>query len=31
VHRGMSYDLEVDTSVATPLACPQIIKETLGL
>ena len=31
VHRGLRYDLEVDTSKATPLACASIIKETFGL
>jgi chloramphenicol 3-O phosphotransferase len=31
VHRGMTYDLEIDTSIAAPMACAQLIKERFGL
>jgi chloramphenicol 3-O phosphotransferase len=31
VHAGMAYDLELDTSVATPEALAGRIKETFGL
>jgi chloramphenicol 3-O phosphotransferase len=31
VHRGVSYDLEVDTSTASPLACAEAIKAAFGL
>jgi len=31
VHRGMAYDLEVDTGRATPLACAAVIKERFRL
>jgi chloramphenicol 3-O phosphotransferase len=31
VHLGMSYDLEVDTSVATPLQCAERIKRKFAL
>lgn len=31
VHKDMSYDLEIDTNQATPLACAQLIKQTFGL
>jgi chloramphenicol 3-O phosphotransferase len=31
VHRNMTYDLEVDTSRATPMECAQLIKEKFGL
>lgn len=31
VHRGKRYDLEVDTSRATPAACAKLIKEEFGL
>lgn len=31
VHRDMAYDLEIDTSQATPLACAQLIKDRFGL
>jgi chloramphenicol 3-O phosphotransferase len=31
VHAGMRYDLEVDTSTATPLECARLIKERFGL
>ena len=31
VHRGIVYDLEVDTSRATPEACARLIKDRLGL
>jgi len=31
VHAGMTYDLEVDTSRATPLECAHLIKRQFGL
>jgi chloramphenicol 3-O phosphotransferase len=31
VHRGMTYDLELDTSRATPLDCAEAIKDRFGL
>ena len=31
VHRGITYDLEVDTSVATPAECARKICDALGL
>ena len=31
VHAGMRYDLEVDTSSATPMDCARLIKERFGL
>lgn len=31
VHDGMTYDLEVDTSTATPMACAETIKERFKL
>lgn len=31
VHRDMTYDLEIDTSHETPLACAERIKQTFGL
>jgi chloramphenicol 3-O phosphotransferase len=31
VHEGMTYDLEIDTSTATPMACARLIKERFGL
>jgi len=31
VHKGMKYDLEIDTSVATPAVCALRIKEALGV
>jgi chloramphenicol 3-O phosphotransferase len=31
VHRNMQYDLEVDTSRATPMACAELIKDKFGL
>jgi len=31
VHRGIRYDLEVDTSVASPMTCARLIKEKFGL
>jgi len=31
VHAGKTYDLEIDTSTATPKACALRIKEALGL
>jgi chloramphenicol 3-O phosphotransferase len=27
VHEGMTYDLEVDTSIATPMECANLIKQ----
>ena len=31
VHLGMAYDLEIDTSTATPLECAERIKRKFGL
>ena len=31
VHKGMKYDLEIDTSTATPEACAERIKAAFGL
>ncbi len=31
VHQGKSYDLEIDTSIATPRECAERIKQTFGL
>jgi len=31
VHKDMAYDLEVDTSRATPLECATLIRRTFGL
>lgn len=31
VHRGIAYDLEVDTSAATPAECARTIRDTFGL
>ena len=31
VHRGIKYDLEVDTSIATPMECAGLIKQKFGL
>ena len=31
VHQDIAYDLEVDTSTATPAACALIIRDTFGL
>ena len=31
VHQGMTYDLEIDTSSATPEACALRIKQAFGL
>jgi chloramphenicol 3-O phosphotransferase len=31
VHKDMKYDLEVDTSRATPLECANLIKQKFGL
>ena len=31
VHRDMAYDLEVDTSAETPLACAERIRDAAGL
>ncbi len=31
VHRGLVYDLEVDTGDAPPAACARMVKEKLGL
>lgn len=31
VHNGMNYDLEIDTSIATPMECAKLLKEKLRL
>ncbi len=31
VHKGMKYDIEVDTSTAGPEECARLIKDRLGL
>jgi chloramphenicol 3-O phosphotransferase len=31
VHKDMKYDLEVDTSRATPMECANLIKQRFGL
>ena len=31
VHKDISYDLEIDTRVATPMACARQIQEKFGL
>lgn len=31
VHHGVRYDLEVDSSTATPMECAELIKETFRL
>ncbi len=31
VHRGISYDLEVDSSSMTPMACARLVRDRLGL
>jgi chloramphenicol 3-O phosphotransferase len=31
VHQGLTYDLELDTGLASPMACAQVIKETFDL
>lgn len=31
VHKGVTYDLEIDTSQASPLECAEIIKKTFRL
>jgi chloramphenicol 3-O phosphotransferase len=31
VHKGMKYDLEVDTSSATPIECANLIKQGFRL
>lgn len=31
VHRGIAYDLEVDTTVASPQDCARLIRDRLGL
>jgi chloramphenicol 3-O phosphotransferase len=31
VHKGMRYDLELDTSSATPIECAKLIKRKFGL
>lgn len=31
VHRGIAYDLEVDTASATPEACARLIRDSFGL
>jgi chloramphenicol 3-O phosphotransferase len=30
-HKGLTYDLEVDTSRATPMECASLIKQKFGL
>lgn len=31
VHKGVEYDLEIDTTGAAPMECAEAIKETFGL
>jgi len=31
IHKGMTYDLEIDTSDATAMECAKLIKHELGL
>jgi chloramphenicol 3-O phosphotransferase len=31
VHRGIAYDLEVDTAAAVPAECARLIRDTSGL
>jgi chloramphenicol 3-O phosphotransferase len=31
VHQGINYDLEIDTSIASPLECAKLIKEKFHL
>ena len=31
VHRDMRYDLEIDTSIATPLECAEVIRNKFDL
>jgi chloramphenicol 3-O phosphotransferase len=31
VHRDMTYELEIDTSQATPMECAELIKRKFGL
>jgi chloramphenicol 3-O phosphotransferase len=31
VHKGMSYDLELDTSRAPPMECANLIKQKIRL
>lgn len=31
VHKGMTYDLELDTSSASPMECATLIKQKFGL
>ncbi len=31
VHRGVTYDLEIDTSRATPIACAELIRQAFRL
>jgi len=31
VHKGMTYDLELDTSKATPIECARLIKQRFRL
>jgi chloramphenicol 3-O phosphotransferase len=31
VHKGKSYDFEVDTASATPPKCAMLIKQRFGL
>ena len=30
-HRGIAYDLEVDTAAAMPADCARLIRDTFGL
>ena len=31
VHKDMTYELEIDTSSATPMECAELIKRRFGL
>lgn len=31
VHRGIAYDLEIDTATATPAECARVIRDAFGL
>jgi chloramphenicol 3-O phosphotransferase len=31
VHRGVTYDLELDTTAALPMECAQVIRDAFGL
>ncbi len=31
VHRGIDYDLEIDTAAAVPAECARLIRDTFGL